>query len=79
MSFNCADCGETKRRGEMVVRETRTKTYVGTIEVRGRKVETPVGTGFETVREERVCENCLPKYKAQVIDRREAAVELRVA
>lgn len=59
MSFRCAQCGEPKRHGRMVVRETRVKEYFEFRTVRGALVPVPVGSGYETVREERVCTDCL--------------------
>lgn len=59
MSFRCAECKEAKQHGRLVVRETREKEYFETRIVRGMEVMVPVGSGFETVREERVCTDCL--------------------
>lgn len=59
MSFRCADCGEVKVQGQLVVRETREKTYYEKQFERGQEVLVAVGTGHETVREERVCSECL--------------------
>lgn len=58
MSFRCADCGEVRYAGSMVVRETREKTYTEVQFIRGQEVEVPVGVGNEIVREERVCTEC---------------------
>jgi hypothetical protein len=45
----------------MVVRETRPKVYTERKFDRGREVWMQVGTGHETVREERVCSVCLSR------------------
>lgn len=59
MSFRCADCGKVKQAGQLVVRETREKTYTERKLERGREIEVQVGAGREIVREERVCNDCL--------------------
>ena len=59
MSFRCADCGKVKQAGQLVVRETREKTYTEDRLERGREVTVVVGSGREIVREERVCNDCL--------------------
>jgi hypothetical protein len=66
VSFRCAECGEVAKHGRLVVRETREKDYTEVRTVGLRTMVVPVGSGFETVREERVCTDCLEKKAVKV-------------
>lgn len=58
MSFRCAKCDAVSRRGELVVTETREKTYFESRTERGFVYQVETGTGYETVHEERWCLEC---------------------
>jgi hypothetical protein len=47
----------------MVVIETREKTYYEKQFERGQEIMVPVGAGFETVHEERWCQECIGPYE----------------